>query len=265
VPVPARGPLLVSAVQSAPPLPLYHRVYLLLRQQILEGAWTGGEPMPGEHMLAARHAVSRITVRNALRRLAAEGLVSRRRGSGTFVQPAVAGRADGLRGLMESLHVMGQRTQVRLLSFELVDAPPEVARLLDLPVAAPVQKSVRVRLSKDMPFSHLTAWVPGDVGARYTRAQLARRPLLSLLEEAGFPPARAEQVISAKLADDRVASLLQVAPGSALLWTRRRVWDNGGRPIEAIDALYRPDVYDYQVSMVRQGAQWSQSSADPPT
>ncbi len=248
------------------PVPLYHRVYLLLRQQILEGAWPGDEPMPGEHVLAARHAVSRITVRNALQRLADEGLVARRRGSGTFVQPQNAERRpDDLRGLMESLHVMGQRTRANLLSFDYVDAPPEVARMLDLPAAATVQKSVRVRSSDNTPFSHLTAWVPQDIGQRYSGEDLASRPLLTLLEQAGFPPARAEQVISAKLADDQVASLLQVAPGSALLWTRRRVWDAGDRLIEAIDSLYRPDLYDYHVHMVRQGAQWSQSSSEPPS
>ena len=247
------------------PVPLYHRVYLLLRQQILEGAWPRDEAMPGEHELAARHNVSRITVRNALQRLADEGLVSRRRGSGTFVQPqSTERRRDDLRGLMESLHVMGQRTKVRLLSFDYVDAPPEVARMLDLPVGGTVQKSVRVRLSNNTPFSYLTAWVPEDVGLRYTRHDLANRALLTLLEASGFAPARAEQVISAKLADDQVASLLRIAPGSALIWTRRRVWDADNRLIEAIDALYRPDIYDYQISMVRQGAEWSQSSPERP-
>ena len=250
----------MNALPPASPLPLYHRVYLLLRQQILEGAWPGAEPMPGEHVLATRHAVSRITVRNALQRLAEEGLVCRRRGAGTFAQPQNAEpRPDNLRGAMDGLRAMGKHTQARLLSFDYVGAPPDIARLLELPVAATVQKSVRVRASGGTPFSHLTAWVPQDIGECFTRRDLSRRPLLSLLDEAGFPPARAEQVISAKLADDQVAGLLAVAPGSALLWTRRRVWDPGGRLIEAIDALYRPDLYDYHVRMVRNGAEWSQS------
>ena len=254
----------MTALHSMPPLPLYHRVYLVLRQQILEGAFPADEPMPGEHMLAARHDVSRITVRKALQRLADEGLVSRRHGSGTFARPqSMERQPDDLRGLMESLHLMGQRTKVQLLAFEYVDAPPDVARMLDLPVAAAVQKSVRVRVSDDTPFSHLTAWVPEEIGLRFNSDDLATRPLLTLLEEVGFSPARAEQVISAKLADDQVASLLRVSPGSALLWSRRRVWDGGGRLIEAIDALYRPDIYDYKVSMIRQGAGWSQSSVNP--
>lgn len=251
------------------PLPLYHRVYLLLRQQIVEGAWPSATPMPGEHELAQVHGVSRITIRRALQLLEQEKLVLRRRGAGTYAcPPAPQKRRENLRGLLENLLAMGLRTKVTLLGFEYVAAPPEVARWLEVPVGTIVQKSVRIRSVKGAPFSHLTAWVPREIGQRFRAEDLASRPLLQLLEETGAHPQRAEQVISARLADAQVAEALGVDAGSAVLWVRRQVRDSAGRVIEAIEAQYRPDMYEYQIAMVREAGMWGAASgalagADP--
>lgn len=239
------------------PLPRYHRLYLLLRQRIMEGNWPPDQPMPGEHELAAAHGVSRITVRRALQRLEQEGLVQRRRGAGTYARPAaLPKRRENLRGLMENLLEMGLRTQVRLLGFAYVVAPADVAAAMELAPGAVVQKSVRLRALRGMAFSHLTTWVPEEIGRRYRAQDLAERPLLRLLEEAGAPAASARQVISARLADSDVAALMGVEPGSALLWVRRIVRDAGGRVIELIEALYRPEMYEYEIGMVREGTLW---------
>jgi GntR family transcriptional regulator len=249
---------------TANPMPRYHQVYLLLRQKILEGAWPTGTPMPGEHELALAHDVSRITVRNALSRLQGEGLISRRRGSGTFVQPLKPPqRRENLQGLLENLLAMGLRTEVRLLSFAYIPAPPDVARELHLKTGSIVQKSVRIRLSEGVPFSHLTTWVPEDIGRHYRPDDLAERPLLALLRDIGFPPADAEQVISCKLAENEIAALLNVKPASPVLWVRRQVRADTGRPVEYIEALYRPDLYEYKIDLVRQGDVWSHLGAGP--
>ena len=243
------------------PLPLYHRVYLVLRQQVESGRFDPRDKMPGEHELADEFAVSRITVRRALDMLERAGLVRRRRGAGTYARPPSAAEPvrDNLRGLIENLLAMGLRTTVRLIEFGYVPASSEVAGLLAVPPGTEVQRSVRVRSSPDAggtPFSHLTAWVPADVGRAYGREDLAERPLLALLE-ARAKIARAEQTISACLADAAVAPLLAGEVGAALLWVRRQVFDSEGRIIEAIDSLYRPDLYAYQIGLVREGAMWN--------
>ena len=242
------------------PLPLYHRVYLLLRQRITEGGFAADAPMPGEHELAAAHGVSRITVRRALERLEQEGLVIRRRGAGTFARmPTPAPQRENLRGLIENLLAMGLRTQVTLVDFAYLPVPPEIAAALEIPPGTLAQKSVRLRAvpGSRLIFSHLTAWVPEEIGRRYGPRDLAARPLLHLLEAAGEPAARAEQVISARLADAQVAPLLGVEQGSALLWVRRQVRDKAGRVIEAIEALYRPELYEYTLGMVREDGMWN--------
>ena len=254
-----RGTRLGGAHAHAPagadagPTPLYHRIYLVLRQQIAEGHWGAGAAMPGEHELAHAFAVSRITIRRALDRLEKEALITRRRGSGTFARPGgdVAPIRQNLGGLLENLLAMGLETDVAVLEFGYTSAPAEVAAALEIPPRAPVQKAVRVRSHRGAAFSFLTTWVPEEIGRHYGRDDLARRPLLALLEQAGYAASRADQVISARVADTVVARALGMEVGAALLYVRRQVRDPTDRVVEYIQALYRPDLYEYQMGMRR--------------
>jgi len=65
--------------------PLYHQIYLLLRERIRRGELRSGTVLPGEQELARAFRVSRITVKRALNELAGERLVTRHRGRGTIV------------------------------------------------------------------------------------------------------------------------------------------------------------------------------------
>ena len=239
--------------EGAVPLPLYHRVYVVLRQQIAEGRWEPDAAMPGEHDLSDAFKVSRITIRRALDRLERENLITRRRGSGTFAQPGgdIAPVRQNLTGLLENLLVMGLKTSVRVLDFAYRPAPAEVAAALEIAPRTIVQKAVRVRAQRDEPFSYLTTWVPEDIGRSYKRSDMARRPLLALLEEAGYAASRADQVISARLADTHVAAELGMEVGAALLYVRRTVRDPADRVVEYIQALYRPELYEYHMGMKR--------------
>ncbi|GHC67465.1 GntR family transcriptional regulator [Limoniibacter endophyticus] len=249
---------------TASPMPRYHQIYLLLRQKIMEGVWPEGTPMPSENELTLAHNVSRITIRSALSRLESEGLIFRRQGAGTFVRPPKPERrSEKLQGLLENLVEMGLRTEVKLLSFTYVAAPADIARHLNLKTGSVVQKSVRIRSSKGVPFSYLTTWVPEDIGHHYRPEDMAERPLLAIFRDIGFPPADAEQTISCKLADNIVAPLLQVELASPLLWVQRDVRSKNGRQIEYIEALYRPDMYEYKINLVHEGDVWSHLDADP--
>ncbi len=246
--------------------PLHHQVYVVLRQQIIDGQYQPGKALPSEHKLEELFKVSRITVRRALDRLASEGLVVRRHGKGNFAQPVITPPPidTNLRGMLENLLAMGLRTRVDLIEFDYVPASPEVATRLELQQGAIVQRVVRVRHHENTPFSFLTTYVPETVGRTYGPNDLLERPLLSLFEKAGIKVARADQTITAKLADTRVAPLLEVEIGAALLGIRRLVRDEKGRPVELLEALYRPDIYEYQMAMTRKGKKpefiWSDSS-----
>lgn len=235
------------------PLPLYHKVYLLLRQRLLDGVYGTDEPLPGEHALAQEYGVSRLTVRRALDTLSADGLVSRRQGRGTFAQaPAqLLGPQQGasVDALMAHLSRMGMRTQVRLLELAVEPAPAAVAARLEVQPGAPVHRSIRVRSHQGEPFSYLQTYVPDAIGRRISRKALASKPLLQIFGDLGIRVSGAEQGIRAVLADPPVAEALGVPVASPLLNIRRLVRDAAGRPVEYLDARYRPDRFEYRLDM----------------
>lgn len=248
---------------DALPLPKYHQIYLVLREQLHEGRFAQG--LPGELALMRQFGVARVTVRRALQELAGEGLIARERGRGTrpVAAPAPDAREERaaaartkttrLTGLLENLVSTSLNTTVRVLEVGTVGATGEVAEALQLAAGDPVQKAVRVRSTSEGPLSHITTWVPGDLARHFGRRELAKKPILLLLEEAGVRIAGARQTISARLADGQVAPHLGVAVGSALLAVRRLIHDEQGRPVQWLHGLYRPDRYEYQLQLSRVG------------
>lgn len=234
-------------------MPLYHQIYLILRQQILGGEFTYDERIPSEQELVDEYDVSRITARRALDELAAEGLVIRQRGKGTRTRyrPPTQPLELSVEGLLENLLAMGLETDVSLIEFEYVTANEYVSKALEINTGDVVQRAVRVRSLENGPFSYLVTYVPQDIGIQYDADDLASNPLLQLLERGGVVVDGAKQVISATLADADIAAHLETEVGAALLEIRRVVTDTDGRPVEYIRAAYRPDRYQYHMILSR--------------
>ena len=248
------------------PLPKYHKVYLLLREQLRDGHFADG--FPGEHALTSRFGVARITIRRALQQLADEGLITREPGRGTRatalasrtgVQRSGKGkvkqsRKAQLSGLLENLVTMGLQTRVKVLTVEVLPATQEVAAQLHLNAGELVQKAQRVRSTSDGPLSHITTWVPQTIACHFDRKDLSQKPILMLLEASGVEVGRAVQTITARLADAELAQHLDVAVGSALLSVRRLIYDTQDRPVQWLHGLYRPDRYEYMMQLSRVGS-----------
>lgn len=232
------------------------RVYLSLRDQITEGHLASGETLPGEQRLAEQFGVSRVTVRRALDALSRDGLINRQAGSGTRVcgqsgQGALA--AMDFNTLMPHLVEMGQSTTARLLSFSYARAPETVAAAMGLRSEEKVQIATRVRLTGDVPFSHLTTYVPAEIAQNYSENDLATTPLFKLLERGGVQIEEAHQTVSATLAAPDVAEALDIAVGSALLSLKRVVRDVEGNGVEYLSGLYRPDMFRLEMPLTRVG------------
>ena len=246
---------------SALPVPKYHQIYLVLREQLHEGRFSNG--VPGEFALMREFGVGRITVRKALERLAVERLIRRTPGRGTVPLPIANARApsavrrewaDGERAgaWFENLSGSVAGTSVKVLSVQVMPCPATVAEALAIAAGEPVQKAQRVRLLREGPLSHITTYAPQAL-VPFGRRQLARKPILVLMEEAGLQIGRASQVVSARLADAEVARHLDVAVGSALLSVQRLVFDRRERPVQWLLGLYRPDRYELRMALSRTG------------
>ena len=159
-------------VDAGLPMPLYHQIYVLLREQILSGVYADRELVPTEQALGERFGVSRITAKRALDELAAEGLVVRQRGRGTTVVGRLPTRplTANISGLLENLLMLGLKTNVAIVEFGYLVPSEDVRKALDLPEGAEVQRAVRVRSHEGVPLSYSTASCPLRSGAPTTSA-----------------------------------------------------------------------------------------------
>ncbi|OLL31684.1 GntR family transcriptional regulator [Burkholderia sp. SRS-W-2-2016] len=242
------------------PLPKYHQIYLVLRQQLDEGLYVDG--VPPEVELAQRFGVGRVTVRRALEQLVNEGLIIREAGRGTWPAPrseqqeaAAQGDHPNLRlgGLLNNIVQASRKTSIKVLEWSVIHASPALAQALQIAEGASVRKIVRVRSTNAGPVSFITSYLPVERATGFTRADVARRPVLELLEESGVEWGRARQTISASQADATVATELDVSIGAALLSVRRLVYDSNDQPVQLLHGLYRPDRYEYQMELTRLG------------
>lgn len=250
-------------------VPLYHQIFLILRNRIYAGDLRAGDLVPGEQDLAGEFGVSRITAKRSLNELADAGLVVRERGRGTRViqRPPAPAVTSSIEGWLENISLMGVSTEARVLAFGYVPANEDIAHALDIALGTEVQHAVRMRSLDGEPMSYLVTYVPAEIGRQYDRDDLNTKPLLHLLERAGIDVVSARQTISATIADTEIAAALSVHVGAPLIEVRRVVRDASERPVEYIRVLYRPDVYRFEMSMRRvreeEGMRWATLKSSP--
>lgn len=251
----ARAAFKAAKVDPGDSAPLHRQIRAKLEALIKSGAYPSGSVLPGEQELARHFEVSRITVKRAMNDLAIAGFVRRMRGRGTIVtgdgtaRPTLSGSFNTL---MQALWAMGEETQVALIDVRNVAPPAKIFEMLELERGTRVERAIRVRTLKGAPFSYLVTYVPLDIAARYSHADLATTPFLTLLERAEAKAAEAEQTITAVAASKDTADALHIAPGAPLLKITRVMRDARGRAIQAIEAHYRPDQFEYRILLARQ-------------
>ena len=238
------------------PLPKYHQVYLVLREQLAEGRFVRG--VPGEMHLMKEFGVARVTVRKALERLVADGLIERSPGRGTVpVAPPANGAAAEARAQLTG--AAGEHRRHGPAHLGQGAALRGAARLGRGGAAARprarhagAEGGARAVHARGAAVAHHHPRAAGlRQGLRPARAGAQADPDAARRPRRGHRP-RA-QSISAKLADAEVARLLQVDVGSALLAVQRLVFDANERPVQWLQGLYRPDRYQYQMQLSRVG------------
>ncbi|HWK62546.1 MAG TPA: GntR family transcriptional regulator [Eoetvoesiella sp.] len=240
------------AVSSAAYSPLYQQIKGLLLQSLDRGEWKPGESIPSELELAARFQVSQGTVRKAIDELAAENLLLRRQGKGTFVATHHEAKVRFRFLRLTSDDGQPKMTGSQILDCRRVKAPTDIARLLDLRAADAVVNLRRLLSFEQVPTILDDIWLPGSVFRGLTADSLSRYrgPLYGLFEsEFGISMVRAEEKIKAVSASAEQAQLLQVAPSSPLLQVERVSFTYGDRPVEVRRGLYVTERFHYRNSL----------------
>lgn len=229
------------------------QTYRQLADALRHGVFEPGSRLPAERALAAQFGVSRMTLRNALNRLADEGVLESVLGSGWFVTPQVVGEPPSvLQTFTEMAAARGLHATSRVVTQRVRPASLVEADQLRTAPASAVLELVRLRGMDDILICLDTAVLPLSVAAALVDVDLADRSLYGELEErCGVRIERSSYSVRAEVADRQLAGQLGVEPGWPILVGQEVGYVAGGKPVLVGQTSYRGDAYRFQADLFR--------------
>lgn len=232
--------------------PLYIQLKNLLQQQVTSGGFGPHSRVPSERELSEQYAISRMTARQALAELIADGRLYTSAGKGTFVaEPKIRQSVQALTSFTEEMRHRGLEPTTRVLRRESVPASGDVATSLRLADGAPVVMVERLRLADNEPMALETAFLSFGGAEQLIDTELGGSLYRVLGERFGIVPAEALQEFEADLAQPRERTLLRLNEGAPVLKLRRTTFDAAGEPFEYVVSVYRGDRYRFGARLVR--------------
>ncbi len=224
--------------------------HVQVREYVREliGGAEPGTPAPSERELVQQFGVARMTVRQALDALVAEGLLERIPGRGTFVAHHRVDQVPRLQGFTEEMGRRGMTPTSRTLLARLEAAGPGVARALDINLGEPVVHWQRLRFADSAPMCVQDVYCASELVPGLLEA--LPESLYAELERRDLEPTWGEDSVDAGVAGEQEAKLLGVAVGHPVLRVARRTFSDK-RPVEVSRSTYRADRFTMWVPLTR--------------
>ncbi|WP_080792765.1 GntR family transcriptional regulator [Corynebacterium pacaense] len=231
------------------PIPLYFQVAQRLEEGIRSGILQPGSRLENEISIAKNLSVSRPTIRRAIQEVVDKGLLVRRRGVGTQVVQSHVTRNVELTSFYNDLKNANLEPRTRVIEHRLLAANSAIAEKLGVDPGDEILLIRRLRSTGDVPVSILENHLPPSL-ADVTREELETGGLYDALRARGVVLKIANQTIGARRAVGDESELLDVDEGGPLLTVERIVLDNAGQVIEVGNHCYRPDMYNFETTLV---------------
>ncbi|MEC4018546.1 GntR family transcriptional regulator [Streptomyces sp. H27-D2] len=232
-------------------LPLWYQVSQSLRASILGRLPQAPLRLPTEDRLAAHYGVSVLTMRQALKELETEGLISRHRRRGTFIEPS-ARRGAPVRLLGSVDAIVAQQSGEPTTVLGHGPAPVPAALTEHFPDLTDVVAFRRLRCDEQSgePTNWAENFVRPELADRFDLADLERWPMTKVLRDvAGVRISRITDTVEARLADPQTARLLEVPLLSPILHYTGVTYDEGGRVVDVVLIHYRGDRFSFSVTL----------------
>jgi GntR family transcriptional regulator len=230
-------------------VPLYLEIAQELRRRVKEVR--AGEALPSETDLALQFGVSRMTARQAVKSLEAEGLLYRVPGSGTFASGREAHRAMGeLRSFTSEMNEKGLVVRSKVLEADWIVPDAATRAELGLSLQTRAVRILRIRYANDVAMAVERVTLSARCSFVLDH-DLNDNSLHALLEERGIIPTEAFGTLVAARAEEHDAEHLGVEIGSPLLVERRRIHDQHGTRIESTETRYAGEEYVFDVHLRR--------------
>lgn len=231
----------IGRLEKTDPAPLYLQLQRVLRDAISSRTFVVDDAIPPERDLATKFDVSRITVRKAINGLVTEGLLTRKRGAGTFVASRVEKSFSKLSSFSEDMVSRGRRPHSVWVNRSAGAVTPEEALSLGLSPGSLVYRFHRIRYADDSTMALEYSTIPGYC---LPSVEAVGDSLYAALEASGHRPVRALQRLRAISFNRDQAEQLSVNVGEPGLFIERRGFLADGRAAEFTQSYYRGDAYD---------------------
>jgi GntR family transcriptional regulator len=235
-------------------IPLYSRVESVIRSKIVSGEFEPGRKLPTENEFVSYFSVSKITVRNALSRLEAEGFISRNRGKGTYVKPGIpVARQFIFTGMHDIVRALEDRKIKPLETRKMQVGETNIARDLGLFFGLSNQEEIhcvrRLCLREKTPVSYFENYMPGPLARRITKQDILRKSSITkiLKEKIGIALLQGEMHLEALPADPDIARILRCQTFSPVLHTQVFFRLSSGEPLQVHNGYLRAEYYKYIV------------------
>ncbi len=233
--------------------PLYQQVMDDLQNGIEIGRFRPGDKIPSENELSEIYGVSRITIRRAIEELAKEGVLTKKQGKGTYVNPPKLTRKilrdGGTSSFTEQCQRSGKKSGARVVSIGSEEAPESTAALLDLPQGTPILRVIRVRTIDGMPVATENCVLPLEPYEFLLNVNLNDTSLFKVISEHtnSEPYRRRKRTIEVVRADSYIAQQLDVGTGEPLFREYAVFLDKGGEPMLACRTHMIAQMFIYDV------------------
>lgn len=222
------------------PIPLYIQFKEHLLAKIESGEWRPQQKLPSERSLCEQYDISRITVREAIKELARDGLIESVPGKGSFVRLKSVAEFKPINSFTITTQMQGQVPSSHLINQEIIYAASGLVRELEIPLNTKVLMINRIRFADNEPRVIQKAFIPTSHCAGLLEHDFEKVSLHQVLEEeCRLSLARVKSSFEARLADETEAKLLNLPLPAAVLVMRQTNYLANGRPIEYCRSVYR--------------------------
>ncbi len=236
-------------------VPLHVQLADRIRERITSGRWSPHSNLPSERELCEQYNISRITVRQALSRLDADGLIYTTPGKGRYVsETPLREQLLPLSSFTDDALRSGRTATNQVLELTVADADPKAIERLGMQERPPGSREVvrlkRLRLLDDAPIAIHTSYLPHYLCPGLARYDYATGSLFDVLRNGyGLHLARADTTLQAALATPEERRLLKLSSPAAVLIVDQTTYLDDGSTVEFLHGVYRGDAYTLVMRM----------------
>lgn len=234
-------------------IPMHKQIQEDIMQQISSGKHPKGSRLPSERDLAELYDVSRVTIRQTIANLVADGVLEKHQGAGTFVTlKKVEQEMHQWTGVVNELVEQGYEVKVEVLESEYLEFSEKDYKIwneLDQDMSKRIYKIKRLIHAEGKPLLLDFNYCSEEIGEKFEMFDLSKDIIYKGLRILGYDIDHAEQLILAKIATASRAKLLQIPCGHAVLDVERTVYTKEKNPLLYTRALFVGDKYAYKTSL----------------